>query len=238
MSCVLGVDGARLGSVQGWLVCRLAEDTSPALSFVEELTEALDANPAAEAVAVDVPIGHEDPHGDADGRRRADVRARDLLGDKAASVFPVPPPDVMAAETYEAAVDRARQRDTIAPSRQAWALADRIREVREVATGDPRLVEAHPELAFQAMAGTHDPDLAIGSKRSWRGRWARLSLLSAAGIELPREAGEAGRARAHDVVDAAACAWVAQRVRREAARTVPTDPPTDPRTGRAVAIHV
>lgn len=238
MACVVGVDGARIGSRQGWLVCRLVEDADPRFSFRQELGDALDDHGPAEAVAVDVPIGHEDPEGDVrGGRRLADQRARELLGERASTIFPVPPPRVMEAESYEQAVQRAREADVIAPSRQVWALADRIREARAVADSDERIVEAHPELAFQTLADEHEPGLAVGSKRSRRGRSVRRSLLTQAGIEIPDGVGEAGRARAHDVIDAAACAWVARRVARGEARTVPPDPPTDPRTGRAVAIH-
>ena len=84
----------------------------------------------------------------------------------------------------------------------------------------PPLYEVHPEVSFHALAGAELPY----AKHSWAGHALRRSLLSAAGIDLPDDLGEAGRAGPDDVLDAAAVAWTAHRIARGIAGSLP-DPP-------------
>lgn len=238
MTVVLGADGARLGDREGWLAC-IGQPDGARFAFVDELEPLLD-DVEPEAVAVDVPIGHADRQGGARGGRRwADEAAREALEERGSSVFSVPPPDVLASSDYEAAVQRARERGVIAPSRQVWGLAERIREAHDLLAAGRDLVETHPELAFQTLAGSQDqPGVEGASKRSWHGLRRRVSLLEAVGLAPGEEIGDAGRARPHDVLDAAACCWVARRIAEDDDERLPAEPPTDPELGCEVAVHV
>lgn len=178
-----------------------------------------------DVIGVDIPIGSV-PR----ARRRADVDARRFIGPRGASVFAVPPADVLEAATYAAANEMLVARGSPKLSRQAWALVPRIRETATVAATDPRVFEVHPEASFRELAGEHLP----WSKKSWNGLLLRRRLLAAAGIALPDELPDIAGAPADDVVDAAVVAWSARRIAAGTARTFP-DPP-EQAGGRQVAI--
>ena len=99
--------------------------------------------------------------------------------------------------------------------------------------GSRPVVEVHPELSFQEMAGGRLP----ASKATWSGLIARRELLQQHGIDLPDDIGTAGlRAGPDDVLDAAAAAWTAVRVASSTARSLP-NPPQD-LDGVAAAIWI
>lgn len=107
-------------------------------------------------------------------------------------------------------------------SRQAYALAPKVRQVDGwVRTAGVRVVEAHPELSFAALAGFVLPT----RKATWAGAEQRRELLARAGIRIAADIGEAGsQAAVDDVLDAAVVAWTARRVATGDARCRP-DPP-------------
>lgn len=239
MSHVAGADGARVDGQAGWVVVHLVGGRLDAIRFTETLEAGLESIPPVEVLAVDIPIGHEDPTGDEDeGRRQADSDARERLGPRSASVFSVPPLDLFEAETHSDASEQASQRGTIAPSAQVWNLKDRILEANRLARGDDRLHEAHPEVSFHVMSVQHGTlPATLAHKRSFDGLFQRLDLLEGVGLKLPGRLDEAGHAAPHDVLDAVATAWTAHRIAEDDALTFPADPLTDPDTGREVAIH-
>ncbi|MGW2558312.1 DUF429 domain-containing protein [Streptomyces sp. NPDC001514] len=188
-----------------------------------------DADAGVEVVAEDMPLGLLD-----EGWRHADAYAAALLGRLRSSVFRVPPHAVWQEEQYETANRRCRELTGAGLSRQSWALAAKLREANGCLAdaGGDRLFEVHPEVSFWALAGeTPLPH----RKRSWAGQMARRSLLEAAGVVIPDELGEAGRARPDDVLDAAAAAWSAHRIALGRARSLP-DPPQHDGRGRPIAI--
>jgi predicted RNase H-like nuclease len=73
------------------------------------------------------------------------------------------------------------------------------------------------------------------AKNTWNGLMMRLELPRAHGLELPRTIEGGGKARANDIIDAAAAAWSAWRVARGQAGSLP-DPPEVGPAGRAMAI--
>ncbi len=202
---VVGVD-AHAG---GWIAVVL-EDGRYAGSLVRRtVAELLAAFRDAEAVAVDIPIGVPDE----ELGRPADAAAREFVGARRSSVFPTPPRRALLAPTYAEA--RA-----IAPSlsSQSYALGKRILEVESLALADERVVEVHPEVSFAQLAGQ---PLAY-SKRTPEGLERRRALLVAAGIQVPPSA-------RHDLLDAAAAAWSADRYARGEA--LPLPPGHTERTG-------
>ena len=106
----------------------------------------------------------------------------------------------------------------------------RILEVQEIAPGDERVYEVHPEVSFRALA-----DHCLPRKRSWNGHMQRRALLVKAGIVIPDYLKHAGTAGADDILDAAVAAWSAGRVAAGKAMSLPC-PPERGHGGRKIAI--
>jgi len=198
-----GFSGARVGSIEE--IVRLAEPL--------------------DAIGIDIPIGHV-----VGGPRRADVEARRFVGPRGSSVFPAPPSEILAEESYAEANAALSAMGRPKVSKQAWNLVPSIQEAAAVAASDPRVHEVHPEVSFRELAAE---DLRW-PKKSWNGLLRRRRLLIDAGIELPDVIADAASAAADDLVDAAVVAWSARRIATGTARTFP-DPPQES-GGRRVAI--
>ncbi len=178
-----------------------------------------------DVVGIDMPIGLADRTD-----RAADLAARELLGRRASTVFLTPVRSALAEPTHARASQRNRELTGRGISAQAFALRPRILEVDAwlrahrqpgADAAGPEVLEVHPELAFQTMAGQP----LEAPKRRWAGAIQRRTLLAARGIALPDNLGAAGRAAGvDDVLDAAAVAWTARRFARGEAMSVP-DPP-------------
>ncbi len=191
MARVVGVDGCR----GGWVAVALP---GPEVVVRATLRAVLETFPDAVCVAVDMPIGL--PMGA--GGRASDRAARRLLGRASSRVFPAPTRACLEMPTYAAArlVEPAL-------SAQSYALRAKILETEEARAAGP-VVEAHPELAFLAFAGE-----VLVSKRTWDGAVRRRAVLAAQGLVLPDDLGPTGgTAPVDDVLDAAACALVAQAI--------------------------
>ena len=161
-----------------------------------ELAADLDAR----AVAVDVPVGLPEQ-----GVRACDVLARTRLrGGGTSSVFAAPTRGVLRHRTYGAA--RAQQSSL---SAQAFALAERIRDVDDVLRGagpgvHELVLECHPEVSLRALTGQ-----VLPPKKSAPGALGRLRALERELGPLPVDAPR--RAGLDDALDALACAWTARR---------------------------
>ena len=229
MGVAVGLDGCP----GGWIAAVVDDGRLAAVEFVGSARGALEAYPDAEAFAFDIPITLS-----ADGKRVADVEAREFLGERRNSVFWSPlravlDVDASAFATHREAYAEARRVSMRARgggqslSSQSFMLVPKIREVDAVAAADARVYEAHPEVSFTELAGRR----ALPSKKTWDGLMQRRALLAAAGLEVPDLVGEASRRGAADAV---ACAWTAARIARGEARSLP-DPPQR-LEGREVAI--
>lgn len=223
MAVVLGVDG----HPRGWVAVRLDGGAVAGVHSDATLAGILATAPDAEVVAIDIPLGLPDSQ-----VRACDVEARALLrGARPSSIFATPPRVVLEAPDYATARATAVRHWSRGVSAQAYNLGPRILEADAIAEADSRLIEAHPEVSFAAMAGT----AVTEHKKSWDGLRRRLLLLHREGIELPQLLGPgAGAVPADDVVDAAAAAWTADRHRRGEAIPIP-DPP-EAADGRRMAI--
>lgn len=190
------------------------------VAFAGTLSQLLDDVGEVAVVAVDIPIDLEEVE-----RRVADAGARALLGARRSSLFPAPVLGVLdfADDDYVGANRFSKSGTGRGLSKQAWFLVPKIREARALDALHPGLLfEAMPELAFCAM---HDDVPLPHPKTTWNGLMLRLELLRRAGIELPDDLGVAGRTAPDDVVDAAALAWSARRIRDGAARRLPAEGP-------------
>lgn len=184
-------------------------------------------------IAVDIPIGLPEDGGD--WPRSADLAARRCLRRRAFSVFLTPPRPVLESPAFVDANDLHRRLTGKGLTQQAWNLGPRIREVDALAAHDGRLVEAHPELSFAALAagGAIPVEGLRWSKKSWNGQHRRRQLLAGAGIHLPeRLEPPAGKLPADDLLDAAAAAWTADRIADDRAQWV-GEPTPDGRPNRS-----
>ena len=191
---VLGVDGCPGGwvgaLVQGRSVSWHTGDFAAMLAL------------EADVVAVDIPIGL--PVGAE--RRAADVEARAMLGAQRSSVFFVPPRVVLEAGSQPEATLLSRAAGSVGVSIQTFHILDKVAEVDAHVQTGADVVECHPEVTFRTMCGRPLPP-----KRKKEGREARLAVLRAWLPDLTLPEPRPGRAQPDDLLDAAACAWTAQR---------------------------
>ncbi len=220
---VAGVDGCRAG----WVVVF----SRGATVVVPTFRGVLDAARGAAVIGVDMPIGLLDRA--VPGGRECDRLARRLLGRRGCCVFTPPVRPALGAASYRRALaaNRASSAARLGISIECFYLFDKLREVDEVLTAEPRLArrvtEVHPELAFREMAGA---PAGLPPKRSDAGRRRRLALLAR---HFPRARAAADRpprgARADDVIDAHAVCWSAARIARRRAVRLSGRPAHDSR---------
>lgn len=191
MGPVLGADGCKGGGwvvavVEGSLSFQHVPDTAALLAVARSL--------GAVALAVDVPIGLP-----AQGVRDCDVLARERLGRRASSVFAAPHRAVLACTSYAS----ARQLQP-SLSAQAFGLVARVRsmDLALQPADHAWVVECHPEVALALLAGPLD------AKKTAAGALQRVHALEVVFGPLPDPPGEGAL---DDALDAAACAWTAQR---------------------------
>lgn len=235
MTAVLGVDARR---PEAWITVRLEDGSLAAISRYDTLDELLEAASDVAAIAVDVPIGHDDREGENGGRRAADEAAREALGEAAERVFWTPPLQVFEHDDHEAARRQAEAEGWPVPEKPMFAGRERLLAVNEAAGEDERIVEAHPAISYLALneqVGEGGPLETYG--RGPRATYERLQLLAEVGLRPARSLGGVGRMSPRDVLAASACAWTAHRVATGEAGQLPEDPPADPWTGREVAIR-
>ena len=103
-------------------------------------------------VCIDIPIGLS-----SDGFRACDRAARQLLGKRSSSVFPVPPRLALAALTYEEINFASKAHCGKGVSKQAFYLLPKIREaealLRSSDSDNFDWLETHPELCFSGFNG-------------------------------------------------------------------------------------
>lgn len=216
-----GIDGCK----SGWVCVDAAWDGSTLRVAGATIapTFAAAISGQFELAAVDIPIGLETEA--ARGGRAADSAARALLGKvRSSSVFSAPVRPAIDRNTYAEALaaSRASSGAEIGLSRQAFAIAPKIREVDDVMTPEmqTRIVETHPELSFMQLAGR---PMRL-SKKKREGAVAREVALSGAGLSIDqawRQVLRRNDAKRDDVNDAMACAWTAWRVGVSTACRIP-----------------
>jgi predicted RNase H-like nuclease len=195
---VTGIDGCK----SGWIAVSLF----PVRVRTGRTLDELDIQGVT---GIDMPLGLV-----ADGWRTVDGLARRELGGRGASVFAIPPRQVWAAPDYASANRRCRELTGRGMSAQTWGLRAKLLEADAFRRGCARpLHEVHPELSFAALSGGPLAD----SKHVPAGVAVRRALLEGAGIALPERV--AGAAE-HDLLDAAAVAWSAERIAAGTARVL------------------
>lgn len=223
---VVGVDASQ----KDWIGVVLADGRFETAMLSPTLAGLLERVRDIGTVGIDIPLGSV-----ADGVRGCDTAARRFVAPFGSSVFAAPPRGALACATYQDANQWSRDHCDRGLSAQSWALRAKILDAELHWIERPNLVfEVHPEVSFRAMGDDRGPLTA--RKRSWTGHQQRLALLAAAGIDVPTELGDAGRASADDVLDAAAAAWSAHRIATGVATSILDPPERDEEHGHPVAI--
>jgi predicted RNase H-like nuclease len=228
MPSFAGIDGCRAG----WLVVLahlLAHDAQEhQVTVCARFDDVLTLLPPSTVSAVDIPIGllaERQP-----GGRDCDRCARRLLGRRASSVFTPPTRPLLNATHYAQVCGHGL-------SIQAFNILPKIREVDRVMTPtlQQRVYEAHPELAFQSLAGQPIQD----RKKTVAGREERLRVLEhipsllfhgiRAAFERRLRVCKRADVAPDDILDAYVLVWTALRIWHAQAHRVPHIPPHDAR---------
>jgi predicted RNase H-like nuclease len=234
-----GMDGCR----SGWVVAFVRPAGGEArVRIVSHFTGVLAAPEAPAVIAVDIPIGLPERTGP--GGRAAESAVRALIGARQSSVFSVPSRAALAALDYGEAcrIALSTSQPPRKVSKQLFMLAPKIREVDACLRGDAaaaaRAFEVHPELAFWRLNGGR----ALAEPKKVKGRryepglaFRRLLLIEAGLPAALVNAAPPSGAGADDLLDALACAVVAQRIHQDVAQPFP-DPPLRDVFGLRMAI--
>lgn len=183
---VVGVDGAP----GGWVAA-----TRRGVAGFPRFDDLLRAHPDA-AIFVDIPIGLLATRAGS-GDRPCDKLARAALLPRRGCVFPPP-------RRAQLALADERYRAGLGLPAQTHGILRKIREV-DWHRKDPRLREAHPELAF-LLANDGRP---LDPKRAPEGRRRRAAILRRLGLAFD-ERGLGVRATRADVDDAAILVWLGE----------------------------
>jgi predicted RNase H-like nuclease len=224
---VAGVDGCR----GGWIVvCLTLAETAaiPPLhvQLCPTFAALLTLQPRPTVLAVDMPIGLlQTPQ---PGGRACDHQARRLLKRRASSVFSPPSRIILEATQYA-------QVRGYGMSRQAFGILPKVRAVDQVMTPDLQslVYEAHPELAFMALAGQP----MQYNKKTAAGRQERLHALTQApeapfrhAVQFLSQALQTfprTQVATDDLLDAYVLTRTAYRIATRQACCLPPQPPLD-----------
>ena len=142
-----GIDGCR----GGW-VCAGWDGESWSLNCLPTLESIVPLLAPRATVCIDIPIGLS-----SDGFRACDQVARQLLGRRSSSVFPVPPRLALAPMSYAEINLQSKVHCGKGVSKQAFYLLPKIREAETLlrSSGSHSLdwLETHPELCFSGLNG-------------------------------------------------------------------------------------
>lgn len=147
------------------------------LKEYKSISELCSENEDANSIVIDIPIGLAENN--TESLLRPDQKARDYLKskDRKSSVFNAPYRQVIYASDYEVANNLSLSLGK-GISRQTWSICPSIREVDEFLQANPkwknRLVESHPEVAFQSL--NHNCPIT-NSKHSPEGISQRIEVL-------------------------------------------------------------
>ena len=201
----LGVDSCN----GGWCVIQLDSLGNSSMQLIQSIDELLEYN--ADIIMIDIPIGLSDSNEE----RSFDKIARESLGKRRNSVFPVPCKSAIynSNSSYESTCAINEKITGKKISRQSWAIIPKIREVDLFLQDNPKmnnmLFENHPELCFVNLLGK--PCEYHKSKRGGEAERIielrkHLDILSL--LHNPPYSENSAEAKRDDIIDAAVLAVV------------------------------
>ena len=221
MQRIAGVDGCK----NGWIVVESTLNLNGLKWKIAPQWNAI--GPVAEVIAVDMPIGIS-----RDGVRQCEVEARNKLSPCGSRVFKTLPRGALRFHQDDWAVANqwSKSNGFGGISKQIWNIRPKILEIDKSITcsGQDRVHEAHPELAFARLNGGKP----LASKHTAEGLAVRRRLLGAAGFDsLDKWLGELRGmgAKADDLFDACARVLTARHLLLGTAVVLPAKAERDPR---------
>ena len=221
---IAGVDGCR----EGWIVVTAPSwppEEAVGISVQPDFAGVLESTKDCSCVVVDVPIGLPAE----DAQRECDALAKTQLAKRGSSVFPVPPRRALEADSYERAKMICSDLKAKKPSRQLWAVRDKVLDVDSQMTPElqERVREFHPELAWKRLAG-----FTLAAKTRAAGVVQRFGLLREAGATGAFLAGgsphlDSADVKIDDYLDALVGLRVAHEISTGGGRRLPENPPRD-----------
>lgn len=209
-----------------WLAAEMRCDEVTLHRYVN-IGDACDAYAHADAVFIDIPIGL--PESKEEDFLRPDRVARTMLPPiRKSSIFPVPSRQAVYAESESEA--KRLNADVLGRnmSQQAYGFTKMIRQVdaylRENPTWKNRLLESHPEVAFQLLNNGID---LLYSKHSEEGIEERIGILYKHGVDPIPLLAEVSLKQREDVLDALCLALSAQLGCWYGFRTIPNEASCD-----------
>ena len=184
---------------------------------------------SADAVLIDIPVGL--PENAEENAGRPDREARDYLPTgRKPSIFPVPCRQAINMENYAEASDENERVLGKKLTSQSYAFSKMIRQVDEFLAENEcwqnRLVESHPEVAFQMLNGGNGLQY---SKHTEAGIQERIAILQQYGIDTTPLFIEFAPKQYEDVLDAVCLAVSAKLGCENGFQTIPENPLRDSR---------
>ena len=218
-----GVDGCH----GGWVLAMInSSRTLAELRVFRTFAEVAIETARASLTLVDMPIGL--PSAGFPRDRLPDRIARENLGPRASSVFPIPCREAVWADDYETACDLNQSLLGWRLSKQSWGICPKIREVdavfRLTPTLQQRVRETHPELCFRLLNNGRPLE---NPKKSRAGLRVRRELLRSFTANLDTALRQVHGARPDDLLDAVGAALVARLAGERRAASAPLVPETD-----------
>ncbi|MBR0342503.1 MAG: DUF429 domain-containing protein [Oscillospiraceae bacterium] len=165
----IGVDGCR----EGW-VAAVLDHGELVIDSYKDFNSLIECYPAFDTFLVDMPIGLKNNN----GQKRPEKEARQVLGKRSSTVFPVPCRKAVYSETEE---EQKRANISILEkslSRQSIAIIPKIKELDVFFKDHPEykntILESHPELCFTRLKGS----LILSKKKELSGALERMDILS------------------------------------------------------------
>lgn len=221
MALIVGMDGCP----KGWLAVILELETYAISARILSSISELPGLGEVSCATIDIPIGLTDG-----GPRGCDIEARKLIGERRSSVFNAPIRPMLAAKTYLESCDIGLSADGRKISKQCWAIVPKIREVDSFLQSNPdwqeKLYEIHPEVAFTSWGNAPMSNY----KKTPLGQIERQALIAEHfGTEFKKcltGLPTSGFAL-DDVLDAFSALWVAEKIARGKAKSIPEVPLLD-----------
>ncbi len=227
MSMYVGVDWSRAG----WLAVAFSGRSFDHAAVFPEIGDLWHRyEETADRILVDVPIGLRE----SEGGRECDSLARTAVGPRSASVFTPPVREATRKRRYPAAKRVNERTAGVGLSKQAFAISDSIAAVDDLLLNVPEarhtFAESHPEVCFRAFAGSpleHSKKRAGGYAERMRAL-AKFDTDAPPVVQAVAEAAGGADVAVDDVLDAVALGYTA-RPGVGSLRSLPPDPPTDPK---------
>ena len=211
-----------------WLAIEIRGDEI-SIKKLSNIAEINDYYLNADAVLIDIPVGI--PENAVENAARPDREARDYLPvGRKPSIFPVPCRQAINTENYAAASAENERVLGKKLASQSHAFSKMIRQVDEFLAENKcwqnRLVESHPEVAFQILNSGNGLQ---HSKHTEAGIQERIAILRQCGVDPISLFAEFTPKQYEDVLDALCLAVSAKLGCENGFKTIPANPSCDSR---------